>query len=554
MRIKGLLLLVAMQMLMATTYAQTFWEVSPTYPGGSNAMGKYIRDSFRFPSTVTADKITGKCYVKLIIDADGNICEATVLKGISADVDEELLRVFKSMPKWTPGKLIGSATKGEVVAPVILNFNRKQTASTAPKQEQKTAPASPQTAAKQATTHSQPAEDFLQNWKKQYSHSSDEYPISPNAKTVYINNYETDYQFADGMLAIQNKETGKWGFIDEDGNLLKGGYKWQYADFKKPRFGAGHCLVALRNTNNPRKLDWYILDKKGNSRRFNVGAEIAEVSHFNADGIVAVMVKADYSGRIRYFKSDGTEVYRNLSAPASLAMEVVPLGEFKDNRALCYNSEKRVYGYINRSGSLIGNKTYQDAQEYSQGLAAVVVNTESGRRWGYIDVNGSMVIPAKFSKEPSPFTFGYAIAEKQNGKKVFINKQGEVCNAEYDRLINFVNGYALASISTKCYIIDTNMKAEEVKTSGFDHSTLREMEKNLPVKTAFDGKYIIYDGVYMSTGLIWPQNGKKYNTGRGPYSENRVHVKVDRGVYKGEEHYFLDRTGQVVIKFAKEEF
>lgn len=98
------------------------------------------------------------------------------------------------------------------------------------------------------------------------------------------------------------------------------------------------------------------------------------------------------------------------------------------------------------------------------------------------------------------------------------------------------------------------MKVRQATAGGFDHSTLREMEKDVPLRTVFDGKYIIYDGSYMSDGLIWPQTGYKYGVGNGPFSENRVHVVVDRGVHQGDDHYFLDRTGQVVIKFAKEEF
>ena len=81
----------------------------------------------------------------------------------------------------------------------------------------------------------------MANWKKQYYHTKDEYPVSPNAKTVYINNYKTDYQFTDGMLAIQNKETGKWGFIDENGNLTP------KADYKtKDGYNLGQWIVTQR--------------------------------------------------------------------------------------------------------------------------------------------------------------------------------------------------------------------------------------------------------------------------------------------------------------------
>lgn len=399
------------------------------------------------------------------------------------------------------------------------------------------------------------SDDFVATWEKTKHYTSSEFPMSSSVKTVYINNYETDYQFVDGMLAIQNSETGKWGFIDEDGNLLKGGYKWSYLNYETPRFGAGHCLVALRDEESPYSWHWFILDKKGNAKPFDAGGDIYTAYGFNADGIMSVVVQSGYRGYVTYFDTDGNEVFENISSSTNLGVSIHPLGVFKDNRALFYNSYKKVYGYIDHNGNVIGGgKTFLDAQDFSDGLAAVLVETELGRRWGYIDVNGNMVIPAKFSKEPSPFIEGYAVAEKQNRKDVFINKKGEVCSNEYSNLTHFVNGYALASISTKCYIIDTDMNVRE--TTGIDHYTISDIRQNLPLKTVFDGKYIIYSGSSLdsSPGLIYPQSGTLYSLGFGPFSENRVHVRVDRGVRMDDDHYFLDRSGQVVIKFAKEEF
>ena len=554
MKIKILLSLLIMQICVYGAYSQvTPFEVYPSFPGGTEAMVDYISKTYEYPESFSGDRITGKCYVELTIDADGSLSAVNIRKGIDKAVDEELVRVFKSMPKWNPGTLRNEPLKGNMIFPITLDIPRPSKPVVAAQQEENNV-VNQQDAIENVEVMPQSTDDFLANWKKQYYHTKDEYPVSPNAKTVYINNYKTDYQFTDGMLAIQNTETGKWGFIDENGNLLQGGYKWLYIDYQQPRFGGGYCLVALKRNPNLRELDWYILDKKGNAKRLNASGRISNVSCFNEDGIVAVMVEVGYNGQIKYFKADGTEVYKTISASAPTAMAVVPLGSFIDGRALFYNAGKNVYGFINKSGNIVANKTFRKAQNFSEGLAAVEINTDLGRRWGYIDVNGTLAIPAKFSKEPSPFVCGYAVAEKQNGKKVFINKQGEPCSAEYDRLTNFVNGYALASISTKCYIIDTDMKVRQATAGGFDHSTLREMEKDVPLRTVFDGKYIIYDGSYMSDGLIWPQTGYKYGVGNGPFSENRVHVVVDRGVHQGDDHYFLDRTGQVVIKFAKEEF
>mgnify|MGYP000933917303 CR=1 FL=1 len=44
--------------------------------------------------------------------------------------------------------------------------------------------------------------------------------VPDNVKRIVINDYYTDYQFYDGMLAVQNRETGKWGFINDKGDLV----------------------------------------------------------------------------------------------------------------------------------------------------------------------------------------------------------------------------------------------------------------------------------------------------------------------------------------------
>ena len=76
-----------------------------------------------------------------------------------------------------------------------------------------------------------------------------------------------------------------------------------------------------------------------------------------------------------------------------------------------------------------------------------------------------------------------------------------------------------------------------------------DLKKEHPIRTVFDGKYIIYNGSLGNhSGLIYIRNAKLYGLGNGPFSENWVHVEVN------DEHYFLDRSGQVVIKFAKDEF
>ena len=62
-------------------------------------------------------------------------------------------------------------------------------------------------------------------------------------KKLPLNRISTDYEFHDGMLAVYRPELSGYGFIDEQGNI-RTKFEWKYTQFGKPRFGAGHCLVA----------------------------------------------------------------------------------------------------------------------------------------------------------------------------------------------------------------------------------------------------------------------------------------------------------------------
>lgn len=85
----------------------------PTFPGGDQAMVKYIQNSVMFPKQARIDHIQGVVFVRFYINADGNVVDVEVVKGkgVHPLLDEEAVRCVKSMPKWTPGMVEGEAVK-----------------------------------------------------------------------------------------------------------------------------------------------------------------------------------------------------------------------------------------------------------------------------------------------------------------------------------------------------------------------------------------------------------------------------------------------------------
>jgi protein TonB len=72
-------------------------------------MMDFLRKNLQYPNEARDKNISGKVIVKFVIDTEGNIKNAEVIRGIGAGCDEEALRVVRKMPRWKPGHQNGKA-------------------------------------------------------------------------------------------------------------------------------------------------------------------------------------------------------------------------------------------------------------------------------------------------------------------------------------------------------------------------------------------------------------------------------------------------------------
>ncbi|MGI9191967.1 MAG: TonB family protein [Chitinophagaceae bacterium] len=87
----------------------TMVEQMPEFPGGNEAMMKFLSNELRYPNEARDKNISGKVIVKFVVDKEGKIQDATIVRGIGAGCDEEALRVVRKMPRWKPGYQNGKA-------------------------------------------------------------------------------------------------------------------------------------------------------------------------------------------------------------------------------------------------------------------------------------------------------------------------------------------------------------------------------------------------------------------------------------------------------------
>lgn len=87
----------------------------PEFPGGSQAMSKFLKDNFKLPREVAGKNISGKVRIAFIITKEGEVCDVRITSKPIQYIDDEFIRVFKTMPKWIP-----AANEGEIVDSYFL--------------------------------------------------------------------------------------------------------------------------------------------------------------------------------------------------------------------------------------------------------------------------------------------------------------------------------------------------------------------------------------------------------------------------------------------------
>ena len=93
----------------------TVVEKPPTFEGGQAGYSKFLVENIKYPEEALKKGVTGTVYISFIIEKDGTLTSAKVMRGIGSGCDEEALRVVKMMPKWNPGEQKGK--------PVAVQFN-----------------------------------------------------------------------------------------------------------------------------------------------------------------------------------------------------------------------------------------------------------------------------------------------------------------------------------------------------------------------------------------------------------------------------------------------
>ena len=96
----------------------TVVEQAPQYPGGQEALLKYLAENLQYPDLARQKNIEGTVYVSFVVEKNGAVSNVKILRGIGGGCDEEAMRVVRKMSDWTPGYQDGKAVRVSFNLPI----------------------------------------------------------------------------------------------------------------------------------------------------------------------------------------------------------------------------------------------------------------------------------------------------------------------------------------------------------------------------------------------------------------------------------------------------
>ncbi|MEG1564497.1 MAG: TonB family protein [Bacteroides sp.] len=105
---------------------QTIFEVveqMPEFPGGTAALMKFLGKNINYPNIAQENGTQGRVIVQFVVNKDGSVVDAKVVKSVDPYLDKEALRVIGTMPKWKPGMQRGKPVRVKYTVPVTFKLS-----------------------------------------------------------------------------------------------------------------------------------------------------------------------------------------------------------------------------------------------------------------------------------------------------------------------------------------------------------------------------------------------------------------------------------------------
>ena len=319
--------------------------------------------------------------------------------------------------------------------------------------------------------------------------------------------------FSDGVCFV-GPVNGRWAIMDTSGNFLTDfiiSFSMAYMHRGELPFfyngvtllhGAGNGFDGIILINRRGEVVKHFPDLIDHSNFVNgVATGFLRVPDLHVSG----GLQRRASIRNVYINTSGEFVFTNLSAeriPEHSRLR--PAFGYHDGLAKFYDYHARRYGFINRAGEIIIPAIFREAQDFSEGLAAVMNENEL---WGFIDTRGNVKIDFIYSNEPTSFSEGFATVRRRGqnlASSLLIDTSGAIRFDGLQQGGTFFNGKAIVYGQRYWYLIDRdmnilrrfpprhdlNLRRPDFRANGVLYSSNSRLAENFSVVTEF-GEVII---------------------------------------------------------------
>jgi protein TonB len=106
-----------------TTEIVTYVEIMPEFPGGLNALYKYLGSAIKYPKIDKENNVTGRVVAQFTIDTLGFVRDVEITKSVSPTIDAEALRVISGLPQWKPATQNGKPVNLRMTLPITFKMD-----------------------------------------------------------------------------------------------------------------------------------------------------------------------------------------------------------------------------------------------------------------------------------------------------------------------------------------------------------------------------------------------------------------------------------------------
>ncbi|HMM17122.1 MAG: M56 family metallopeptidase [Petrimonas sp.] len=104
--------------------SQIFTEVEkyPEFPGGNQAFMKFLAEGIKYPVKAQENNEQGRILTNFVVEKDGSISNIKVIRGVTAALDAEAVRLLNSMPNWQSGEHQGKPARVRFTLPIVFRL------------------------------------------------------------------------------------------------------------------------------------------------------------------------------------------------------------------------------------------------------------------------------------------------------------------------------------------------------------------------------------------------------------------------------------------------